>query len=96
MQCLPATPNRLDNVKFEQLRDMCLNKVISYTLQGWPEEYSQEDTLGLAPYWADRSHLSVIESSLLTYGSRIVIPLNIRREILSRIHDGGHLSLQKS
>ena len=67
VQCLPATLNRLENIKFEQLRDTCLNKVISYTLQGWPEEYSQEDTLGLAPYWEARSHLSVIESSLFTY-----------------------------
>ena len=57
--------------------------VISCTLQGWPEEYSQEDTLGLAPYFGARSHLSIIESSLLIYGSRIVIPLNMRREILS-------------
>ena len=96
VQCKPATPNRLENIKFEQLRDTCLNKVISYTLQGWQEEYSQEDTLGLAPYWAARSHLSGTESSLLTYGSRIVIPLNMRREILSRIHDDGHLILQKS
>lgn len=95
IQCMPATSSRVDGIKLEQLKDPCLSKVISYTLQGWPEDYSQENSLGLAPFWAARSHLSVIDSSLLTYGSRIVIPGDMRKEILSKIHDDGHLSLQK-
>ena len=96
VQNMPATPHKIDLIKRNQLQDPCLSKVILYTLQGWPENYSQEDTLRLAPYWAERSHLSVIDSSLLTQASSIVIPVNMRKEILSRIHDDGHLSLQKS
>ena len=95
VQCVPATPSKIDQIKCGQLQDPCLSKVISYTLQGWPEDFVQEDRVGLAPYWAARSHLSVIDSSLLVYGSRLVIPMPMRKDILSRIHDDGHLCLQK-
>ena len=95
IQCLPATPNQLERIRKAQLEDPCLSKVISYTLQGWPDNIAEEDTFGLLPYWAARSHLSVVDSSLLTYGGRIVIPCSMRKEMLSRIHDDGHLSLHK-
>ena len=96
IQSLPATPNKLETIKLEQLKDPCLSKVISYTLQGWPEEGISQDAAGLSPYWAARSQLSVTDSTMLTYGSRVVIPTRMRQEILSRLHDDGHFSLQKS
>jgi len=82
--------NHLERIRKAQLEDPCLSKVISYTLQGWPDNIAEEDTFGLLPYWAARSHYSVVDSSLLTYGGRIVIPCSMRKEILSRIHDDGH------
>ena len=95
IQCLPTTANKLERIRKTQLEDPCLSRVISFTLQGWPDNVAEDDTFGLLPYWAARRHLSVVDTSLLIYRGRIVILHSMQKEMHSRIHDDGHLSLHK-
>ena len=45
-------------------------------------------------YYEKRSQLNILHDILL-YQNRIVIPNKMKKEILTRIHDDGHLSLHK-
>ena len=47
-------------------------------------------------YWAARSHLIVVDGTLLLFDDRIVMPCNIRKEMLTGIHSDDHLNLKKS
>ena len=85
----------MKRIKEEQLKDKELSSVINCTLNGWgpalgiPIEISSK-------YWAARSHLSVVDGTLLVFDDRIAIPCNLRKDMLTRIHTDGHLNLSKS
>ena len=57
----------------------------------WPSK--QQLTDNLLPYWKVRGELSLYEN-LLLYGSRIVVPTNLRNETLHKIHQG-HQGIQR-
>ena len=90
---LPVSSNQLQRIKEEQMNDQELKRVIELTLQGWPDNLGEE--MSLSPYWAARSYLSIVDSSLLLYNDRIVIPKALQSEMLHRIHSDGHLCLNK-
>ena len=87
-----SSSNQLQRIKEEQMNDHELKCVTEFTLQGWPDILGKEF---LSPYWAARSYLSVVDSLLLLYNKRIVIPKALRSEILHRIYSDGHLCLNK-
>ena len=95
VQMLPASANQIKEIKRQQLLDRDLSRVIEHTLEGWQNMTLQLDP-ALTAYWADRSHLSLVDGTLLLYNDRIVIPATMRKEMLHRIHSDGHLSLDKS
>ena len=55
--------------------------------------YKQQLTDNLLPYWKVRGELSFYKN-LLLYGSRIVVPTNLRNETLHKIHQG-HQGIQR-
>ena len=87
---LPATNKQLERIKSFQCRDGTIQDLKEYTVEGWPETEKSE----LREYAAARGNFSII-NGLLMYANRIVVPSELRREMLSRIHDTGHLSLYK-
>ena len=89
--CLPATPNRLQQIRDAQKTDEECSLLRSYCLQGCPP-YMPNQPL-LRPYWENRSHLTIIDD-LLLYDNRILIPRSMRLQILECIHTG-HLGLTK-
>lgn len=95
IQQLPASPNQIKRIKEEQLKDKELATVISLTLDGWNTS-AEMSTEVCSKYWAARSHLNVIDGTLLLYDDRIVIPHALKQEMLSRIHSDGHINLNKS
>ena len=89
---LPASENRLLDLKRQQSADTTCRQII-YSLQhGWPAYLSGVDT-DIKPYWEVQSDLTLV-NGLLLKGSRIVMPIQERADILKRIHCG-HQGIQK-
>ena len=88
---LPANKERLQSFSQHQSEDPICSKLITYLMTGWPNKHSLPDTL--KPYWAVRGELSLHED-LLLYGSRIVIPSALQKQILQKVHQG-HQGIQR-
>ena len=88
---LPASPTLLQRIQDQQQQDPTCSSLIEYTTSGWPEPSKlSRDT---QPYYTVAGELTV-NDNLLMRGSRIVIPTNLREELLGKIH-AGHLGIQK-
>lgn len=64
-------------------RDSTLVKVIEYARVGWPDKI---DELNLKPYFNRRHELS-IENDCLLYGNRVIIPYQLRENVLELLHN---------
>ena len=88
---LPASSQRIDEIKTAQASDTVCSTLISYCENGWPKKHSL--SLQLKPYWKWQGQLST-HNKLLLYGTRIVIPLSMQPEILHKLHNG-HQGIQR-
>lgn len=88
---LPTSRERLETFKQCQAEDTVCSKLITYLSTGWPNKHSLPDSL--KPYWAARGNLS-LHNDLLLYGSRIVIPATLQKQVLQKIHHG-HQGIQR-
>ena len=88
---LPASTQRIDEIKTVQASDTVCSTLISYCENSWPEKHSL--SLQLKPYWKWQGQLST-HNKLLLYGTRIVIPLSMQPEILHKLHNG-HQGIQR-
>ena len=82
----PAADTQMRKIREATARDVQLQKAIELTLQGWPKRV-EEVPLQVREFFDSREHLS-ISDGLLTYDDCIVIPTDMREEILERIHTG--------
>ena len=93
---LPATPKRLVDIGKAQQEDPILQQVSKQILDGWQESAAKDKNL--APFYAEQGQLSVLQMTfgpLIMNGQRLVIPVKLQREILSKLHDDGHFGLNK-
>jgi len=67
MEKLNHTPVTAQKIKNWTLRDPVLSKVVTFTMQGWPEHNPREE---LFPYWTRRLELAV-EDGCLLWGHRV-------------------------
>ena len=88
---LPATTQRLSQIREAQNTDEECAQIRNYCSQGWPA-YMPNQPL-LRPYWENRTHFSIVDDLLLC-DERLVIPKSMRPEILECIHTG-HLGISK-
>ena len=84
MSVLPATPNHLVSIRTAQNQDEILSQVTHFCKVGWPDKKSNGPT---AAYWLVRNELSLYDDLLLC-GQKIVIPSNLQKDTLQRLHDG--------
>ena len=63
-------------------RDSMLSKVINYINHGWPNKIEEQ----LKPYFRHKSKFSA-ENSYILWGSRVIIPMQLRTKVLTEIHD---------
>ena len=75
-------PINLNDVKHYMSQDLILSKVYEYILNGWPNKIPKE----LSRYFSEKANLS-LEDGCIYYGSRLVIPLNLREKVLSNLHN---------
>ena len=84
----PIQVNRLatatqDDVELQQLRQIIMN--------GWPN-HKQNCPLEIQKFWKVRDELS-IRGSLLLRGTRIIVPRELQKDMLNRIHSS-HLGIE--
>ena len=80
MSSLPLTHIQLRSAS---RADPVVSKVMTYTLQGWPQFVQDE----LQVYWRRRMELTV-EADCLMWGLRVVVPEKCRKKILEELHEG--------
>jgi len=83
LQSIPATEERIEEIRELQLRDPVCQLIAEYCQSGWPNKHSLPDSV--KPYLPVAAELSET-NNLLMRGSRIMIPPPLRREMLNRIH----------
>ncbi|UYV65638.1 K02A2.6-like [Cordylochernes scorpioides] len=88
---MPISDVRVKEIKESQDKDQVIQNIIKYTQEGWPERTNV--SMSESQYWPAKDDFSV-ENGILLKGSRYVIPENIRKGLLQRIHEG-HLGIVK-
>ena len=81
-----ASHEKLEQIKHSTSSDPQLQRVLEYTVNGWPK-YAEDVPEQLRPYYAVRADLSVADGKII-YHNRLVIPSTLQSEILELIHDG--------
>ena len=83
---LPASDQRLDEIRSELKNDATLKLVMQYVQHGWPED--KRKLFGpLGKYWSERGNIT-LHGGLLLRGRQIIIPPTLRPDVLRRLHDG--------
>lgn len=91
LESLPASSSKLQDIITQQKADPELIEVRSYCRKGWPAFMPQNPLI--QQYWANQRYLTIIDD-LLLYNDRIVVPRDMRLEILDKLHES-HLGITK-
>ena len=89
----PVSDEKLNKIRQISSEDSIISEAVGYTVSGWPK-YGKDVPEYLRCYYEAKSHLSVA-NGLLLYDTRIVIPGEMRTEVLKQIHIG-HQGINKS
>ncbi|XP_018365759.1 PREDICTED: uncharacterized protein K02A2.6-like, partial [Trachymyrmex cornetzi] len=76
-------------IRKEVRKDKVLSKVFLYTRNGWPKVVSED-----VKEFSNKANKISIESELLMWGYRIIVPFKFRKALLEEIH-GAHLGIAK-
>lgn len=82
---LPASNRRLNQIIDMQRDDPICSQLINFSKHGWPNK--KELKTDMVEYWQYQGDIAVNEG-LLMKASRIIIPRELRRDILEKIHEG--------
>ena len=88
---LPANDSKLEEYRQGQEEDDICSQVISYCQSEWPNKANISQAI--QPYWTVRTELSYI-NKLLLYRNRIVVPKDLQKVTLEKIHQG-HQGISK-
>jgi hypothetical protein len=91
IRAMPTAVNhQLRNIGEVSSTDHVLAQVSNFVRNGWPTIVASE----IKPYKAIHDEISIIENCLMK-GTRVIIPQQLRREFLSRLH-AGHAGLNST
>lgn len=76
----PITPKLIAD---QSTCDPVLSKVLRHLEMGWPD--TVEDTL--RPYLSRKNEL-ILEQGCILWGTRVVVPMNLRPEVSQILHEG--------
>ena len=92
IQNMPANEERLEEIKSKTEQDAELQSLKKVVLEGWPN-CKQKCEAKVQKYWNHRGEIAYIEGLLLKE-QQIIIPTQMRKNILAAIHEG-HLGMEK-
>ncbi|PIK38375.1 hypothetical protein BSL78_24788 [Apostichopus japonicus] len=82
---LPMTDQKL--LEFQNAtKDVCLQNLLKLVQGGWPENRS-EVIANVRSYWEYQGELHYADG-LLFRGERLIVPQSLRKQMLSKIHEG--------
>ena len=84
---------KLQSIRKATQADDELRALRAVIVDGWPDSQRHLDA-PLRPYWPCRDELAV-ENGLIMKGDRLVIPLSLQAEVLSKLHEA-HQGIEKS
>ena len=88
---IPATEQRLQEIRSHQDKDEACKLVNTYCRKGWPSKADLPDyARGFYPVASELT----VQDGLLMRGSRLVIPSTLRKEILTKLHSS-HQGISK-
>ena len=90
VKSLPATDQRLEEIKTKQKSDYVCGKLIEYVHNGWPSPNTCEIAKLYGPFKAQIT----INKGLLMRNDRLIIPSDMRPDILTRLHQA-HQGISK-
>lgn len=88
---LPVSDKKLQEIKMETEKDPQLQLLVQTLKEGWPEE--RRCPAEIMDYWNHRDELTVMHD-IIFKGEKIIIPLSLRPEMLSRFHSA-HMGIEK-
>ena len=91
LKSIPATEQRIKQIREIQLQDPACQQISLYCQCGWPDKHSLPEAV--KPYFPVAAELFEADN-LLMRGSRIVIPPSLREETLGQIHSS-HQGISK-
>ena len=83
----PATPERLAELCTATASDPVLPRLSRYANDGWPSHQSSTPH-DIHPYWRFRDEIHTAENGLVFAGQRLLIPVSLRNDMLTRLHEG--------
>ena len=92
IKSLPVSASKLDEFKRETAKDENLQKLKHFIQEGWPEDKKTIPD-AVKPYLTHQDEISEAEGIMLR-GNRIIVPVSMRKEMKSRIHEG-HLGIER-
>ena len=92
VQNLPISDEKLSVMRNATMRDPELLSLKSVLKEGWPQ-HKKNLPENLRPYWNYMSEIHEADN-LLFVGDRIIVPLEQRNYVLSKIHES-HLGIEK-
>ena len=81
---LRISDDGLKSIRRETEADKKLQLLKATVLQGWPET-KQETDPNVTEYWTYRDEISIY-NGVMYKGERVIVPVTLRRELMSRIH----------
>ena len=89
----PLVDPSLERIRAAADRDPEYAALREAILHGFPE-HRHEAPPAVRPYWGVRSMLA-LDSGLIVYGPRLVIPARLRRDVLNRLHES-HQGIERT
>lgn len=93
VDCLPMTPERVDEMQRETMGDRVLQKLKAVVQEGWPANRSNVDP-EVCMYWDYRDEITIEENLLFKQG-KVIIPAKLRKLMLTTLHRG-HQGIEKT
>ena len=90
---IPVSDKRLEQIRLSTQSDPQFQTLTKYILEGWPDSRTDCPD-SIKEFWNFRDQLWV-ENGLVMKGFRIVIPHDLRTELLNRLHVG-YTGVEKS
>ncbi len=91
LRTIPIRTRLIDRIQKEQEASYIGQALRQYILQGWPKKPADE----LTEYRKYEPSLSIIDDLIIYGNNRLWIPLTLRSELLSRLHET-HLGFEKT